>query len=200
MSEAPQRIDQYRELTSQERNVEFEILYQSLPTAQVDTGHAAVEARSQSKHKKNIKSSLESLLAYCSGTNAFKKILINKFSGVYDFGVDPKYSENSVFETLKLEQLNNPESGGIFDDDHIEALEEVAYSHLYLKNAQLNSFFEQGQAAVDNTIASLEAKRQEKVPGVRLNDFTDRQNVMFRNWKQEFENRYGRLPNVQMGT
>lgn len=241
MSEAPLGIDRYRELTPQQRHVEFNKIYESIPgtisareeylnkleknvklrtQAYVDKkgmdwflnhpdhtsdselkrlnkeNEDVKQSRSQSDQKKELLGSLTSLLDYCSGTNVFKEHLIKMFGFLFDRGVDRSQPEDTVFEILKLEQLNNPGSGGIFDDDNIEMLEKSAFKHAYLSNSNSNSMLDQlgGTRETLNDI-SESIGLEEKIT-VSFGEFITRDNSMIKNWRQQFKDRYRKLPNV----
>jgi hypothetical protein len=238
MAEAPSGIDQYKELTPQERNLEFNRIYRSLPgTVHAHEehinrllrnmelwDHAVVngetdsvsnhrdytpdselkrlkqehedieESRSQSDQKKELLKNLTSLLDYCAGTNAFKENLIEMFGFLYDRGIDRSRPEYTVFEILRLEQLNNPGSGGIFDTS-VEILEEAALNHTYLNTLRSHSVLEQVEGTRETVNDISELMGFEKTTD-SFQEFIQRDNVKIKNWREQFKDRYGRLPNV----
>ena len=238
MAEAPLGIDQYKELTPQQRNLEFNKIYESLPgtipaheeyinrllrnmelwdqaviNRKTDSvlNHPdylpdselkrlkqeyedAEESRSQSDQKKELLKNLTSLLGYCTGTNAFKEDLIEVFGFLYDRGVDRSRPEYTVFEVLRLEQLNNPGSGGIFGSS-IEMLEEAVLNHTYLSKLRNHSALEQVEGTRETVNNVSELIGFEKTTD-SFEKFIERDNLRIKNWREQFKDKYGRLPNI----
>lgn len=151
-------------------------------------------ARSQSDQKKELLKNLNSLLVCSGGTNAFKQHLAVLFGSLYDRGVDRSPPEYTVFEILKLEELNNPGSGGIFGGN-IEMLEEVAFNHVYLSNLKTHSALDQieGSAEIASDIAELMGGEKK---AIFFEEFVERDNLEVNNWQQQFKDKYKRLPKV----
>ena len=238
MAEAPLGIDQYKELTLQQRNLEFNKIYESLPgTIPAHAEHknrflrnmelwdqAVVnrktdsvsnhpdytpdselkrlkqededveKSRSQSDQKKELLKNLTSLLGYCTGTNALKEDLIEMLGFLYDRGVDRSRPEYTVFEILRLEQLNNPGSGGIFGTS-IEMLEEAALNHTYLSTFRVHSVLEQVEGTRETVSDISELMGFEKTTDP-FGEFIERDNLKIKNWREQFKDKYGRLPNI----
>lgn len=238
MAEAPSGIDQYQELTPQQRNLEFNKIYESLPgtipayeehqnrflrnmklwdqemlnrkTDSVSNhpdyapdselkrlekeAEDIEQSRSQSDQKKELLKNLTSLLGYCNGTNAFKEDLIEMLGFLYDRGVDRSRPEYTVFEVLRLEQLNNPGSGGIFGTS-IEMLEEAALNHTYLRTFETHSGLEQAEGTRETVNDISELMGFEKTTD-SFERFIERDNLKIKNWREQFKDKYGRLPNI----
>ncbi|MEK7517552.1 MAG: hypothetical protein AAB583_03300 [Patescibacteria group bacterium] len=151
-----------------------------------------VQTRENSESRRELTNRLRSLLMYYNGTNAFKEYLIAEFDTLYISGID-KDNPGDEWVFRKLE-IDNRESGGIFDEKNTQRLERTAYNHVYFNMLSSHSRLEQVEAvsATLQRVMKLIGDERE-VPS--FDDFIRRDRDMLRNWRQEYQDKYGVLPN-----
>ena len=151
-----------------------------------------IQTRDNSESKRELTSNLRSYLSCCHGTDPFKEYLISEFAQLCINGIDRKNpGDDWVF--IKLE-IDNPESGGIFDDKNIQTLERITYNHAFFKILSLHSLAEQAE------VVSEMLRRAKKLIGDEtetpsLDQFIKRDRTMLKDWKQQYQDKYGVSPN-----
>lgn len=149
--------------------------------------------RSESVSKKDLMLRFTSLLAHCDGTDMFKKYLTEEFSSMYDSGINKEdLGDERVFRKL---QVDNSESGGIFDENGIQALEQIAFSHFFHSTMEIRSSGEQMEAVFElvQRVKKLIGDKEESSP---FGDLIESDNAMLREWRKQYQDRYGALPNA----
>ena len=147
--------------------------------------------RSESVSKKDLMLGFTSLLAHCDGTDAFKKYLTEEFSNMYDSGINKEdLGDERVFRKL---QVDNSESGGIFDENGVQALEQIAFSHFFHSTMEMRSLVEQMEGVFElmQRVKKLIGDKEESFP---FGDLIERNNAMLREWRGQYQDRYGLFP------
>ncbi len=140
MEQASSHAEQYRNMTSQQRNAEMRRLFEFVPVIEISSSTNVdkpekrfdfndelakslgdVERRKKSILKQKLETRLKDLLPFAEVTDSYKSFIFDKFN--YDFEQGAATSDYS-----KLFQWDNSESGGIFDKDKAKEIERIAYA------------------------------------------------------------------------
>lgn len=181
----PNPPSESQEGTPQQLNTEFKQIFFSLPKPTIKNDEdmmdlrlhdAVAEAhvhRMSSEYGGIIRDKVSSSLERASITPSFKEYIALQADVLYKFGFDPDMpADRQVGESFFLD-LNNPNSGGIFDPDKTKELERLAFIKKMARTIEMVTVFERRMGMSQET-------------GDKLQFFKP-----LEEWREQFQQLYG---------